>query len=180
MTIRLTTNEFLPLEMHKVRIVQKLNLPPVEERRKNMDEAGFNTFLLQNRDVFLDMLTDSGVNAMSDNQQAAMFIADDAYAGSETFNRLKQSLVDVFHKDLYLPHSPRPCLRKYYCKYILQPGQYVPMNYHFTTTKAHIELNGSKVVELIDEKGIEVTSDLPFKGNMDIEKLNDFIEEKGC
>lgn len=180
MTIRLTTNEFLPLEMHKVRIVQKLNLPPVEERRKNMEEAGYNTFLLQNRDVFLDMLTDSGVNAMSDNQQAAMFIADDAYAGSETFNRLKKSLVNVFHKDLYLPaHQGRACeniIASTYCK----PGEFTPMNYHFTTTKAHIELNGSKVVELIHDKGIEVTSDNPFKGNMDIDKLRDFIEEKGA
>ena len=75
----------LPLEMHKVRIIQKLTLHPIEERRRAMAEAGYNTFLLQNADVFLDMLTDSGVNAMSDQQQAAMLIADDAYAGSATF-----------------------------------------------------------------------------------------------
>ena len=71
----------IPLEMHKVRIVQKLNLPPVEQRLQAITDAGNNTFLLQNQDVFMDMLTDSGVNAMSDRQQAAMLIADDSYAG---------------------------------------------------------------------------------------------------
>ena len=82
--------------MHKVRVVQKLFLPTVEERVAKMNAAGNNTFLLQNKDVFMDMLTDSGVNAMSDNQMAAMMQADDSYAGSETCNRLLKSLEDVF------------------------------------------------------------------------------------
>ena len=93
----------LPLEMHKVRIVQKLFLPPVEERRRLMNEAGNNTFLLQNKDVFMDMLTDSGVNAMSDLQQSAMLRADDAYAGSETYNRLAAKVRELFHMDYFLP-----------------------------------------------------------------------------
>ncbi|MBR7109324.1 MAG: tryptophanase, partial [Akkermansia sp.] len=80
----------VPLEMHKVRVVQKLFLPTVEERVAKLKEAGNNTFLLQNKDVFMDMLTDSGVNAMSDNQIAASMQADDSYAGSETFNRLSR------------------------------------------------------------------------------------------
>ena len=78
----------LPLEMHKVRIVQKLNLLPIDERLEKIKEAGNNTFLLRNKDVYLDMLTDSGTNAMSDRQLAAMMMADDSYAGSETFYRL--------------------------------------------------------------------------------------------
>ena len=82
-------DEQFPLEMHKVRIVQKLHLPPVEERLAAISAAGNNTFLLQNKDVFMDMLTDSGVNAMSDQQQAAMLIADDSYAGSATYTRLE-------------------------------------------------------------------------------------------
>ena len=85
----------VPLEMHKVRVVQKLNLLPVEERLKRIQEAGNNTFLLQNRDIYMDMLTDSGVNAMSDKQTAAMHIADDSYAGSETFNRYKACSVQT-------------------------------------------------------------------------------------
>ena len=78
----------VPLEMHKVRMVQKLTLLPVEERLKAIQTAGNNTFLLQNKDIYIDMLTDSGVNAMSDLQTAAMLQADDSYAGSETFNRV--------------------------------------------------------------------------------------------
>ena len=102
--------EQVPLEMHKVRIVQQLYLLPVEERLRRINEAGNNTFLLQNKDVFMDMLTDSGVNAMSDLQQAAMLRADDAYAGSETCNRLKEALYDVFGTPYFLPaHQGRAC-----------------------------------------------------------------------
>ena len=82
----------LPLEMHKVRIVQKLNLLPIDERLKAIKEAGNNTFLLRNSDVYLDMLTDSGTNAMSDRQLGAMMIADDSYAGSATFYRLEEKV----------------------------------------------------------------------------------------
>lgn len=89
----------VPLEMHKVRVVQKLNLLPPEERLRKIQEAGNNTFLLQNRDIYMDMLTDSGVNAMSDRQTAAMHIADDSYAGSESFTRLKAAIKEVFGVD---------------------------------------------------------------------------------
>ena len=79
-TVKFYSGEVTPLEMHKVRVVQKLNLLPVEQRKESIYGAGFNTFLLQNKDVYLDMLTDSGTNAMSDNQVAAMSVADDSYA----------------------------------------------------------------------------------------------------
>ena len=86
----------VPLEMHKVRMIQKISLLPVEERLKKIQQAGNNTFLLQNRDIYLDMLTDSGVNAMSDLQMAASMRADDSYAGSETFTRVKEAVKEVF------------------------------------------------------------------------------------
>ena len=86
----------IPLEMHKVRIVQKLNLVPIERRVQAITEAGNNTFLLKNSDVFMDMLTDSGVNAMSDKQLAAMMEADDSYAGSETFFKLENKIRQKF------------------------------------------------------------------------------------
>ena len=101
--IKISSGEFIPLEMHKVRIVQKLNLLPIEERLKAMEEAGYNSFLLNNRDVFMDMLTDSGTNAMSDQQLASMMIADDAYAGSESFNRLKAAVEEVLGTKYFLP-----------------------------------------------------------------------------
>ena len=96
MSIKFHSGENIPLEMHKVRIIQKLNLPPVERRLEAMKEAGYNTFLLQNEEVFMDMLTDSGVNAMSDRQQASMLVADDSYAGSATFTRLRDQVEEIF------------------------------------------------------------------------------------
>ncbi len=95
--------ENVPLEMHKVRIVQKLNLVSIERRLEAIKEAGNNTFLLKNRDVFMDMLTDSGVNAMSDKQLAAMMEADDSYAGSETFSKLESKITEIFGKKYFLP-----------------------------------------------------------------------------
>ena len=169
----------LPLEMHKVRIVQKLNLLPIDERLKCINEAGNNTFLLKNKDVFLDMLTDSGTNAMSDRQLGAMMIADDSYAGSETFYRLEKQVKRFFNKNYFLPaHQGRAC-EHILAKVLVKNGDIVPMNYHFTTTKTHIVLQGGSVVELFTDEAIKITSDADFKGNMDINKLNKFIEEVG-
>src|SRR6056297_223296 len=101
--IKLWSGKEIPLEMHKVRIVEKLNLKPIDQRKTFIDEAGFNTFLLRNKDVFLDMLTDSGVNAMSDKQLAAMMISDDSYAGSESFFKFERKLKELFGMDFVLP-----------------------------------------------------------------------------
>ena len=170
----------IPLEMHKVRIVQKLNLPPVEQRLQAMTEAGNNTFLLQNEDVFMDMLTDSGVNAMSDRQQSAMMVADDSYAGSATYTRLADKLQDIFGMDYFLPaHQGRAC-ENILAQTFVKPGTIVPMNYHFTTTKAHIVLNGGTVEEIIADKGLQVTSSEPFKGDMDIAKLQGLVQQHGA
>ena len=168
----------VPLEMHKVRIVQKLFLPPVEKRVEYINEAGNNTFLLQNKDVFMDMLTDSGVNAMSDLQQAAMLRADDSYAGSETCNRLKRALEDVFGTKYFLPaHQGRAC-ENILAEAYVKPGYIIPMNFHFTTTKAHITRLGGEVVELVTASGLEPQNDNPFKGDFDIPALRKLIVEK--
>ncbi len=177
--IKFHSGEKFPLEMHKVTIVQKLELPPIEKRLKYMEEAGNNTFLLNNRDVFMDMLTDSGVNAMSDRQQAAMLMADDSYAGSETFTRLNDQINKLFGMEYLLPaHQGRAC-ENIISQTFVTPGSIVPMNYHFTTSKAHIEVNGGTIEEIIIEEGTNVTSTYPFKGNMDIEKLKDIIKTNG-
>lgn len=108
-TIKMTSGEYVPIEMHKVRVVQKLNLLPIEKRLKAIEDAGYNTFLLQNRDVFMDMLTDSGTNAMSDRQIASMMIADDAYAGSESFNRLQEAVEEVLGTEYFPPGPSGTC-----------------------------------------------------------------------
>src|SRR5450756_1821972 len=99
-SIKFFYGEQIPVELHKVRIVQKLFLNPIDERLAAINKGGFNTFLLNTKDVFLDMLTDSGTNAMSDNQLASMMQADDAYAGSQSFVRLQKAVEDVLGKKL--------------------------------------------------------------------------------
>lgn len=177
--VKFFSGEQIPLEMHKVRIVQKLELPPIERRLEAITEAGNNTFLLQNKDIFMDMLTDSGVNAMSDRQQSAMLIADDSYAGSDTFIRLEKKLKEIFGMGFFLPtHQGRAC-ENVLAQALVKPGSIVPMNYHFTTTQAHINLNGGTVEEIITDSGLDITSNNPFKGNLDINKLNSLIEKHG-
>ena len=125
------------------------------------------------------MLTDSGVNAMSDQQLAAMMIADDSYAGSETFYRMESKTQELFNKKYFLPaHQGRAC-ENLLCQVYITPGSIVPMNYHFTTTKAHIVLNGGAVEEIFIDEALQVSSDHPFKGNMDIQKLEALIEKHG-
>ncbi|GHU68001.1 hypothetical protein FACS189413_03900 [Bacteroidia bacterium] len=109
--IKFYSGEDIPLELHKVRVVQKLHLVPIERRLEALNEGGYNTFRLSTKDVFLDMLTDSGTNAMSDNQIAAMMQADDAYAGSQSFFRLQKAVEDVLKKKYFLPvHQGRAAL----------------------------------------------------------------------
>ncbi|MDD4324142.1 MAG: tryptophanase [Eubacteriales bacterium] len=174
--IRLFSGEMIPLERHKVRIVQKLELLPVEERLSKLQEAHNNLYLLKNRDVFLDMLTDSGVNAMSDKQQSAMMDADDAYAGSETFFQLEAKVQDLFGMEHFLPaHQGRGC-EKVLADLLVRPGDLIPMNYHFTTTRAHIVRCGGEVLELLCAEGEVYTSDKPFKGNMDNDALRTLLK----
>lgn len=179
MTVKFHSGENVPLEMHKVRLIQKLNLPPVERRLEAMKEAGFNTFLLKNEDIFMDMLTDSGVNAMSDRQQAAMLIADDSYAGSQSFTRLEKTLQHVFGKQYFLPTHQGRAAENIIAQAFVKEGSVIPMNYHFTTTHAHFTLKGGKVVEIFIDEALNLTSEHPFKGNLDIQKLENLIAEVG-
>lgn len=178
--VKFYLGENVPLEMHKVKIIQKLSLVPVERRLAAIGEAGNNTFLLKNHDVFLDMLTDSGVNAMSDKQLGAMMEADDSYAGSATFTKLENKIAAIFGKRFLLPaHQGRAC-ENILSQAFVRPGSIVPMNYHFTTSKAHVVINGGKVEELITAEGLKVTSDNPFKGDMDTAALEALIARHGA
>ncbi len=177
--IKFYSGEQIPVELHKVRIVQKLFLKPIDERKAAMEEAGFNTFLLNTKDVFLDMLTDSGTNAMSDNQVASMLKADDAYAGSQSFYRMEEALRDVFGKHYVLPAHQGRAAENIVSQAFIKKGDVIPMNYHFTTTKEHMELNGGKVLEIYGDDALEIKSDKPFKGNIDIEKLKAVFKKYG-
>jgi len=178
-TIKFYSGEQIPVELHKVRIVQKLFLKPVEERKKAIDEAGYNTFLLSTKDIFLDMLTDSGTNAMSDNQVSSMLQADDAYAGSQSFYRMQEALRDVFGKHYVLPVHQGRAAENIVSQVFIKKGDVIPMNYHFTTTKEHMELNGGKVMEIFADDALQIKSDKPFKGNIDLDKLRAIFKEYG-
>lgn len=178
--IKFYSRPAVPIEMHKVKIVQKLTLLSARERLSRMYDAGFNTFMLHNGDIFMDMLTDSGVNAMSDEMQSAMLRADDAYAGSETFYRMQKKLEEIFGIKYLLPtHQGRAC-EHIIATHLVRSGNCVIMNYHFTTSKAHVTRLGGHVEELIRDEGLVPKSNLPFKGNIDLDKLRACIEKEGA
>ncbi len=178
--IKFYKHEQIPMEMHKVKIVQQLTLLPAQDRLAKMRDAYFNTFQLHNGDIFLDMLTDSGVNAMSDKMQAAMLEADDAYAGSETFYRMRDKLEEIFGIKYLLPaHQGRACENILAARFVKEDCCVI-MNYHFTTAKAHITRLGGRVEELVKDEGLISKSNLPFKGDMDINKLKKCIINEGA
>jgi len=169
--VQFFSGEFVPLEMHRVTTVKRLYLRNIDTRKESITKAGNNTFLLDNRDVFLDMLTDSGVNSMSIYQQSAMQAADDAYAGSATYYRLQSALNFVFGKEYFLPaHQGRAC-EHIIARCFVKPGETVITNYHFTTSKAHIMNVGGVVYEAISESSCDPGFVADFKGNMDLDML---------
>ncbi|MDI6809572.1 MAG: tryptophanase [Candidatus Eisenbacteria bacterium] len=179
MNIKLSNGKTLPVEMHKVRIVQQTYLEPVGRRVKAMAEAGYNTFLLRTRDIFLDMLTDSGTNAMSDNQLASMMVSDDAYAGSASFYKLADAVKEILGFDYTMPVHQGRAAEHLLAKVFVKPGDVVLMNYHFTTTKAHFELAGATVLEIYTDEMLKTQSTNQFKGNLDLNKFADCIKKYG-
>jgi tryptophanase len=126
------------------------------------------------------MLTDSGTNAMSDNQLAAMLRADDAYAGSQSFARMEAAVREVFGTQYVLPVHQGRAAENIVSQAFIKKGDVIPMNYHFTTTKAHMELNGGRIFEIFTDKALQIRSDYPFKGNIDVEKFRGLIKEYGA
>ena len=180
MKVQLSSGQSIPIEMHKVRIVQKTTLPPVRQRLQAIEEAGYNTFLLRSRDLFIDMLTDSGTNAMSDNQLASMMVSDDAYAGGESYYRLLDAVKDVLGFDYCVPVHQGRAAEHLLGKIMVKKDGVVPMNYHFTTTKAHFEMACGKVLEIYCDDALETTSSNPFKGNLNLDKFQKVIDEYGA
>jgi len=179
-SVKFYSGKEIPVELHKVRIVQKLYLKPVEDRLRAIEEESYNTFLLNTKDIFLDMLTDSGTNAMSDNQVSSMLQADDAYAGSQSFYRMEKALQEVFGKKLILPVHQGRAAENVISQTFIKEGDVIPMNYHFTTTKAHMELNGGKVFEIYTDEALKIKSDHPFKGNIDVDRFRELIAKYGA
>jgi tyrosine phenol-lyase len=178
--VKLSDGTAIPIEMHKVKIVQKTTLTPIDGRLRAIEEGGYNTFLLRTRDVFIDMLTDSGTNAMSDNQLASMMVSDDAYAGGESYYKLQRAVKDILGFDFYVPAHQGRAAEHLLAKIFVKPGDSVAMNYHFTTTKAHFEMAGGSVHELYFDDALQTESSNPFKGNLDTSKLEKLIAKCGA
>ena len=164
--VKFYLGEDIPLELHKVRMVQKLYLVPIERRLEAIKDAGFNTFRLSTKEVYLDQIS-------------AMLRADDAYAGSQSFERLQEAVEEVLGKKYLLPVHQGRAAENVISRTFIKPGNVIPMNYHFTTALAHILENGGKVAELLHDEALILHSENPFKGNMDIAKLEACIQENG-
>jgi len=169
-----------PVEPFKIKVVEPVKIPSEKRRREAIKEAGYNTFLLLSDDVFIDLLTDSGTAAMSDNQWAGMMLGDEAYAGSKNFYNLEKSVQDVLgYKYLVPTHQGRGAEHLMY-SHLVKPGQLVPRNMYFTTSKVHVELPGGKMVDVIIDEAHDPENTHPFKGNVDLNKLQKFIDDYGA
>ncbi|MDR2341363.1 MAG: tryptophanase [Puniceicoccales bacterium] len=177
--IKFFSGKRIPIETHRVRMVHRATLPSPNERARIIRAAGYNGYLLAARDVFLDMLTDSGVNAMDVQQYAAMLRADDSYAGSESFFRLRRTIEEVFGLPYFLPtHQGRAC-ENIITNTFIGPKNIVLTNYHFTTIKAHVARLGGQIENMIIDEAFTPQSDYPFKGNFDLQKLTSAVEMFG-
>jgi len=169
----------LPPEPYKIKMIEPIRLPSEAERKARLQEAGWNTFLLNSRDVYIDLLTDSGTNAMSDSQWAALMMGDEAYAGSRSFERLEAAIRDVYGFQHVVPTHQGRGAEHLLSKSWITPGQYVAGNMYFTTTRAHIELAGGVFEDVIVDEAHDPRAEAPFKGNVDLDKLEKFISRVG-
>lgn len=167
-------------EPWKVKVVEPLHMTTREDRERAIAEAGFNTFLLRSEAVYIDLLTDSGTSAMSDWQWAGMMLGDEAYAGSKNFYHLEEAVQQHYGYRYVVPTHQGRGAENILSKLLIKPGQYVPGNMYFTTTRLHQELNGGTFVDIVVPEAHDPTLELPFKGNVDVKALEALIEKVGA
>lgn len=169
-----------PAEPFRIKVVETVKMIDREQREKVAKEAGYNTFLINSEDVYIDLLTDSGTNAMSDKQWAGMMIGDEAYAGSRNFHHLEETVQEIFGFKHIVPTHQGRGAENLLSKIAIKPGQYVPGNMYFTTTRYHQEANGGIFVDIIKDVAHDAAKEVPFKGDIDLAKLEKLINEKGA
>lgn len=167
-------------EPYKIKMVEPLKMTTREEREQAIQEAGFNTFLLRSEDVYIDLLTDSGTSAMSDRQWSGMFLGDEAYAGSRNFYHLERAIQEIYGFRFVVPTHQGRAAEHITSQLRTQPGQFVPMNMYFTTTREHVERAGGVFYDCIIDEAHDPQSLHPFKGNVDLGKLDRLVEKKGA
>jgi tyrosine phenol-lyase len=166
-------------EPFKIKMVEPLRMTTREERLQAIREAGYNTFLTRSRDVYIDLLTDSGTAAMSDRQWAAMMLGDEAYAGSENFYHLEAVIREYYGYEYIVPTHQGRGAENLMSQLLIKPGDHIPGNMYFTTTRLHQELAGGTFVDVIVDDAHDPESSFPFKGNVDINKLHRLVQEVG-
>lgn len=162
-------------EPYKIKVVEPVRMTTREYRERAIAVAGYNTFLLRSDDVYIDLLTDSGTNAMSDRQWAGMMVGDEAYAGSRSFYRLEESIQRVYGYKYVIPTHQGRGAEHLISKILIRPGDVIPGNMYFTTTRVHQELAGGRFVDVIIPEAHEPANQHPFKGNVDLQKLEDVL-----
>ncbi|RKW34294.1 MAG: tyrosine phenol-lyase, partial [Lachnospiraceae bacterium] len=168
-----------PAEPFKIKVVEPVKMISKEERIAAIKEAGYNTFNLKSEDCYIDLLTDSGTNAMSDAQWAGMMIGDEAYAGSKNWLYLENTIKELFGFKHVVPTHQGRGAENILSTIAIKPGQYVLGNMYFTTTRYHQERNGGIFMDIIRPEAHDATIDIPFKGDIDVEKMESIIKEKG-
>jgi len=166
-------------EPYRIKMVEPLSLLSREQREVAIREAGYNTFLLPSRAVYIDLLTDSGTSAMSDRQWSRMMMGDEAYAGSRSFEHLEEAVRKVYGFEYVVPTHQGRGAENLLSRILIKPGDVIPQNMYFTTTRAHQELNGGRFEDVIISEAHDPRSTHPFKGNIDIDKLARIVETVG-
>jgi len=167
-------------EPWKIKMVEPLTVTTREEREKALVEAGFNTFLLKSDDVYIDLLTDSGTSAMSDRQWAGMMMGDEAYAGSRNFYHFEAAVQKVYGYKYVVPTHQGRGAEHLISQAVIKKGQIVPGNMYFTTTRLHQELAGGMFTDVIIDEAHDPANLYPFKGNIDLDKVQKLIDEYGA
>lgn len=167
------------VEPYRIKMVEPLRMTTRSERESALDAAGHNTFLLRSEDVFIDLLTDSGTSAMSQDQWAAVMRGDEAYAGSRSFFALEDAVREVYGFPYVVPTHQGRGAEHLLSQILIKPGQYTPGNMYFTTTRAHQELAGATFVDVIDDVAHDATAPGDFKGDVDLAKLQRLIDDVG-
>ena len=172
--------DMYPAEPFKIKTVEVVKMISKEEREVAMAEAGYNTFNLLSEDVYIDLLTDSGTNAMSDQQWAGMMVGDEAYAGSRNWLFLEETIKDIFGFKHVVPTHQGRGAENILSTIAIKPGQYVAGNMYFTTTRFHQEKNGGVFVDVVRDEAHDAAINIPFKGDIDLRKIQKLIDEKGA
>ena len=167
-------------EPFKIKMVEPIKMTTRAEREAAIREAGYNTFLLKSEDVYIDLLTDSGTSAMSDRQWAGMMLGDESYAGSRNFYHLEAAVREIYGYKYVVPTHQGRAAEHILSQITIKPGDVLPGNMYFTTTRLHQELAGGSFVDVIIDEAHDPASEHPFKGNVDLRKLQAVIDEHGA